>query len=212
MHSANSWRNSDWQKRRLVSYASSFVSFAVGVADLAKIRGIILFGSVARGEAEKESDIDIFIDGTLAEEEAGNIVNSFYKTEVFRSWELQGIDNDIRVITGNLDDWEDLKQSIILDGIMLYGKYSMIPSDAKHEVIFSWEDITPNANRVLFNKRMFGFLHYGKRYDGLLQKLRGEKIGKGAITIPSEKQKEIKYLLERHKVKWVMRSIIEFKA
>jgi len=47
----------------LISYSIDFVSFLIQkTKSREKIKNIILFGSVARGEADRESDIDLFID------------------------------------------------------------------------------------------------------------------------------------------------------
>ena len=49
----------------LIAYAQNFVSFLLDKLtekEIANIKTIILFGSVAREEATKGSDVDIFID------------------------------------------------------------------------------------------------------------------------------------------------------
>ena len=43
--------------KELIAYASSFASFVIPKAEFDEI---ILFGSVARNEADKDSDIDLF--------------------------------------------------------------------------------------------------------------------------------------------------------
>ena len=48
----------------LIAYAMDFSSFLIQKTSGEKIKNIILFGSVARGEAGKESDVDLFIDVT----------------------------------------------------------------------------------------------------------------------------------------------------
>src|SRR3990167_7304033 len=54
---------------KLISYAMDFSSFLIQkIKEKEKIRNIILFGSVSRDEANKKSDIDIFID-LIKEEE-----------------------------------------------------------------------------------------------------------------------------------------------
>ena len=49
-------------KSDLISYASNFVSFLLKYEISNEINKIILFGSVATGSFDKESDIDLFID------------------------------------------------------------------------------------------------------------------------------------------------------
>lgn len=212
MTSTSSGRNSGERWKKLVSYASEFSSFVIGHADLGKINNIILFGSAARGEAEENSDVDIFIDGSLGQKEADRLAAQFCKTEAYKKWNLLGISNEIKPIAGSLGKWADLKQSIISDGIVLYGKFKEMPENAKPMALFSWEEIKPNSNRVLFNKRMFGFNHYGKRYEGLLVQVNGKKIGKGAVIVPDERHKEILELFRKHDIKWNMRKVLEISA
>ena len=52
----------------LISYALDFASFIVqNLKELDKVQSIILFGSAARDEAEKDSDVDIFVEVTSNE-------------------------------------------------------------------------------------------------------------------------------------------------
>ncbi|MBU4352024.1 MAG: hypothetical protein KJ939_02990 [Nanoarchaeota archaeon] len=162
-------------------------------------------------EADDKSDIDIFIDGSIPEEEAENLVERFCKTEEFKKWKLLGVENDIKVMVGNLEQWE-LYDSIVSDGIVLYGSYRKMPSNTRAMVLFSWDEIRPNANRVLFNKRLFGFNHYGKRYKGILENYDGKKIGKGVVLVPKKHYKEILNLLKKHKISYKMTSIMELMS
>lgn len=208
MPSTNLKKNSSKSGNELISYASSFASFFIAHADLKKVRDILLFGSVARMEAGTKSDVDIFIDGTISEEEAEKLLDRFYETEEYRKWKLLGVENDIKVMAGNLKEWE-LYDSVVADGIVLYGPYRKMPSNTRAMVLFSWEEIKPNANRVLFNKRLFGFNHYGKRYKGILETYDGKKIGKGAVLVPKKHYKEVLDLLRKHKVSCRMREVLE---
>ena len=208
MHSTSSGRNSEKLNRKLVSYASAFASFILRKTE-SKITSIILFGSAARNEAGAKSDIDIFIDGELEEKEAESLVNAFYKSEEHKKWELLGIKQDIKPVAGHLRDWKELEESIAGTGILLYGIYQGISSSAEPKVIFTWDEIKPNSSRVLFNKRLFGFLHYTKHYAGLLEKCNGSKLGKGSFIAPYETRKEFIGLFRKHKAKWAMRKVFE---
>ena len=108
----------------LKAFAVDFVSFLIQHLDsLEGIRNIILFGSIARGDFDKDSDIDIFIDTKDKKITTDKIVSDFYQSQKYlKYWKLLGIENTINCKVGNLDKWE-LKRSIISNGIVLYGKY-----------------------------------------------------------------------------------------
>ena len=85
----------------LISYAIDFVSFLLqNIKDKDKINSIILFGSVARDENDKESDIDLFIDTKeKIEDEINKIKNNFHDSIKYKKyWALLGIKNDLNII------------------------------------------------------------------------------------------------------------------
>ena len=198
----------------LLAYAMDFASFLILKLgeDCNKIKSVILFGSVARMEATKNSDVDIFID-VFANEDAiskkiSRIKEDFYKSVKFNKfWKLMDIENDIKPIVGKLDEWKDLKASILANGIVLYGTYQGIPGKSKHVILF-WENIKPQSRRVTINKQIFGYTHYGKKYRGLFQTYGGLKLGKGAIQIPIESYPVFIKLFRKYripvKIKYVM--------
>ena len=173
----------------LISYALDFASFMIqNLKEIDKIKAIILFGSAARGEAEKESDIDIFID--MIDEKIGKdikeIVNEFYDSIKFKKyWALLGIKNEINVIAGKLEEWK-LKDSMLGSAIVLYQPYSKASDTGKSRAILSWGNIKPDSRRVMLNKKIFGYNYYGKRYEGLLYKYKGRKLGSNVIIVSIE--------------------------
>src|SRR3989338_7391321 len=57
---------------KIKAYASYFASFLINnLDDFSNLKSVILFGSVAREEAGKDSDIDIFIDVKKANKNYG---------------------------------------------------------------------------------------------------------------------------------------------
>lgn len=175
----------------LISYASDFVSFLIqNMKDLNQIESIILFGSTARGEAEKNSDVDIFIDVLNNEDkiakEANKIKEKFFDSVKFKKyWELIGINNDINLVVGKLDKWP-LKDSMLGNSVILYQKYTPKLKEGKSMVILSWEKIEPDSRRVMLNKKLFGFKYRKKFYEGLIQKYKGRKLGSNVIIFPVE--------------------------
>ena len=103
---------------KIKAYASYFVSFLINnLDDFSNLRAIILFGSSARGDADKDSDVDIFIDikksNKNEEKKINKILEDFYKSREALLFKTQGIDNKINLIVGRLDEWKELKESIV---------------------------------------------------------------------------------------------------
>ena len=201
-------------KSKLQAYAIDFTSFLLERINVDYIRKIILFGSVARREDSLKSDVDLFIDliKKIPDKDIKKIKEEFMKSKRYRNyWLLKGVKNDFNIVSGKLDEWKDLKNSIISNGITLYGKFEETPSNGVHKTIFSWENIKPESDRVLLSKRLFGYKKGKKSYEGLIQKLKGERIGKGIIAVPSANANMFLKLFRDMKIPVKIRKIIEYK-
>lgn len=200
--------------KKLLSYAVDFVSFFLERIGIGRIERVILFGSVARGEADSDSDIDLFVETVNnldIEKDVEKIKDEFFSSMGFRNyWELREIKNDIKVIFGKLDKWRDIKNSVISNGVLLYGKYESMPRNAVHKTIFSWEKIKPESKRVLLFKRLFGYKAEKKEYEGLLSKYGGERLSKGSILVPNKCSNVFMKLFKEMKVTVKIRKIIEY--
>lgn len=187
----------------LKAYASYFASYLLAnLSDAGSVNKIILFGSAAKDEATKKSDIDIFIevkkDNKRSSKIIENILNEFYSSREALYFKNKGVDNKINLIIGRLDEWKDLKKSIESTGIMLYGPYASYGVDGRKYSMISWDSI--GENRGSFLNKIYGVRIKGKSYKGMIEKLEGRKIGKSAIMIPVEKREEVIRLLKYHKV------------
>src|SRR3989344_9275165 len=112
-------------RSKLIALAMNFSSFLVGRVE---VKSIILFGSVARNNFDDESDIDIFVEcDKKVGKKIGKILELYKKTEEYEKFRLEGVKNEISLKFGKLDDWKDLKRSIISGGIALYGSYHGTP-------------------------------------------------------------------------------------
>ena len=110
------------------------------------------------------------------------------------------VDNEINIIVGKIDKWK-LKDSLSEEAIVLYGKYSGKLSEGKNVVIFSWENVKPNSKRVLFNKKIFGYKHRDKFYQGVLDIYQGKKLSKGSIMFDAKYLNEVLKIFRKFKVK-----------
>jgi len=185
------------------AYASYFVSYLINnFKKIENISNIILFGSAAKGEAKKSSDIDFFIEvkrnSKGFEKEIINLVNDFYKSREALIFKTKGIDNKINVIAGRLEDWADLRKSIESTGVVLYGNYIASDVKGKKHVIFFWDKI--GKNRGAFLNKIYGFNSNGKRYLGLIENFNGKKLGKSSFMVSAEYREDIVKLLKHYKV------------
>ncbi|MEK6848731.1 MAG: nucleotidyltransferase domain-containing protein [Nanoarchaeota archaeon] len=203
-------------KSKLLAYAIDFVSYYTQKTEyLNEIVNIILFGSVARNEAENDSDIDLFIEtineSRKIEEESEKIKALFFKSAKFKNyWELLGVKSRISIHIGKIDDWQELKPSVISNGFVLYGKFKPEIKEGKHVTFFVWENIKPNNKRVLFNKKLLGFSQNGKFYDGILQKYKGERLGKGSIMVPLESSNIFHELFKKYKISVKIKKVLDY--
>jgi len=201
---------------KLIAYAIDFTSFLIQkTKNKDKIKNIILFGSVARNEPEKNSDIDIFIDvikeNKKLENELRKHIDDFYDSTKYQNyWKLLEIKNDISLKIGELNKWKELKSSIIATGILLYGKYKSKTKEGKYETFFIWENIKPNSKRVLFNKQLLGYKQKNKFYDGLIQKYNGKRLGKGCIVVPLEHSNIFLKLFRKYKITVKIKQVLDY--
>src|SRR3989338_4632819 len=90
------------------AYIFDFLSFVFENKELFdSIKKVILFGSVASGEFDKNSDIDIFFDvkgdKTKIEPELNNTLKSFeIKSE--KTWKLKNISLPIKNVVGDIEE------------------------------------------------------------------------------------------------------------
>lgn len=179
-----------------LAYAQNFISFLIQELDdkpMQNIKEIILFGSAARNSSTKKSDIDIFINlhknDKKTDKNVQIITEGFYSS-VFcaKYWKLIGIQNEINCITGKLDEWEDLKASIISDGITLYAKYQGETAKGRKGsyVFIYWNKITPESKRIFLSKKLFGYNYKGKRYKGIIEDTKAVKPASNCIFAPIE--------------------------
>ncbi|MBI2003900.1 nucleotidyltransferase domain-containing protein [Candidatus Pacearchaeota archaeon] len=185
------------------AYASYFVSYLINnFKKIENISKVILFGSAAKEEASKSSDIDLFIEvkknSKGFEKEIINLVNDFYKSREALIFKTKGIDNKINVIVGKLEDWADLRKSIESTGIVLYGNYIASDVKGKKHIIFFWDKI--GKNRGAFLNKIYGFSSNGKRYIGLIELFNGSKLGKSSFMVSAEYREDIVKLLKHYRV------------
>ena len=187
------------------AYASYFASFLISkLAErkkLENIEKIIFFGSAAKGEATKYSDMDIFVDlkkETKAMKKIiSEITEEFYKSRESAIFRARKIDNSFNVIAGRLSEWKDIRNSIASTGITLWGPSEIErPSGMRHNIIFYWSAV--RKNRGAFINKLYGFSSKGKKYDGLVGEYKGKRLGKSCVIMPISRREEMIKFIKKH--------------
>ncbi len=188
---------------KLIGYSLDFASFLIEKlkSESKKVKKIILFGSVARKESMKNSDIDLFIEVTdvKLEGKINEIRDDFFKSIKFKKyWDLLGVENEINLSIGKLKEWGDLKRSIIANGIILYGKYEGEEKTKQYYLFIVSPGKDRNKNISIW-RELYGYSQKvgKKKYlkEGLVKMFEGKKLARGVFFIPVDfAQEMIKFL------------------
>lgn len=194
-------------KNELIGYALDFVSYLINHSADTDVERVILFGSIARGDFDEESDIDLFIDTSNTnlkkmEKKISRLRDDYLKTEKAKNWKLKGITNPFSCLVGKLDSkaWADLKRGMMNNAYVLFGRYKATAEKIYHHTLFSFGPIKPESKRVSFHRRLFGFQKGKKRYPGLAEKYGILKLGTGSLLVPLEQALIVKELFRKQKV------------
>ena len=178
------------------------MNFSSFLIDRAKVRSIILFGSVAKGNFDEESDIDIFIE--CDKKEGGKIdqiLELYKKTTEYEKFKLQSIKNEISIKYGNLDDWKDLKRSIISGGVVLYGAYRGTPDKLNHKLLFllNLKGVL-RSNKIKTWRTLYGYKQKVGKKEYINKGKVEKKLGRGAFLVSIQNSEEVIDYLKRNKL------------
>ncbi|MEK6950258.1 MAG: nucleotidyltransferase domain-containing protein [Nanoarchaeota archaeon] len=186
----------------IMAYASTFVSYLVGKLGekVGYIDAFILYGSVAKGEATPQSDIDLFIDTKYPrlEKKIQSILSLFLTSRQAALFNIIGVANEISIKVGELYKWKSLYSSIQSTGIVLWMRYGEKELSSRPYTLFYWESI--GKNRGAFLNKLYGVKGKRKRYAGLVETIGGRKVGKSAILVPTEKKELVIVLFKKYLV------------
>ncbi|MDO8740993.1 MAG: nucleotidyltransferase domain-containing protein [Candidatus Woesearchaeota archaeon] len=203
----------------LVSYAYDFISYLSLQPFFRKyaLNKIILFGSVARGDFTKKSDIDIFIDVLstnkidLFTREIEKTKTSFFESERMKKWNRLNISNNFNVVVGSLKDekWSDLRKSMQTHAMSLWsGFFIMEKKGLKSYALVRWVTGAKNTNkRVSIARKLYGYKQKGKKYTGLLEETSSKTVGKGVALIPIEHVNRLRKLFDGLEVKYSLMDV-----
>ncbi len=191
----------------LISFAQDYASYILQHIEKAKIERIILFGSVVRERADKDSDIDVFFETKFnIESDIKKITERFYNSVKYKAyWKPLGIANTIHAICGKGEDYPELRRTFISNGIILFGPYQG-EIKGKAYALFSVEFKGEFKDKVRVWRRLYGSTQKRgkKRYStqGSIEAASGKRIGKGVFIVELSKSNEIIAILKKLKVKF----------
>jgi predicted nucleotidyltransferase len=167
--------------------------------------GVILFGSYSRGDYDEGSDIDllvVFKDKT----ELTDGLKEIYKTTAESNLFFQVIGLTI----------EELKNSPLFESTLRDGKIYYADEDVKklltpaHKpyalVTYTTANLNPKE-RVTFTHKLEGRGKGKYKYEGLVQRLGGYKVGKGVVMIPLEKLNTFIEQVDKKRIKYIVRYV-----
>lgn len=178
------------------------------VAEMKKVGGIVgivLFGSYSRGDYDEGSDIDlliIFKDKDQLRRNQNEIYKITAKSDLF-----------LQAITLTLDE---LKKSPLLKSATRDGETYFAEDEVKHLftpvhkpyalITYTTKNLNPKE-RVAFTHGLAGRGRGKYRYNGLLGKLSGYKVGRGVIMIPLENMNILTDYLDEKGVDYLVRYV-----
>ncbi|MDP7079237.1 MAG: nucleotidyltransferase domain-containing protein [Candidatus Undinarchaeales archaeon] len=185
-----------------------FVSFLMEEPGMVeRIGRIVLFGSVARGDFDEESDIDLFIDVlsdddiAFVEEQSRSVLDRF-ESSAETTWHLRGIDLPIRPLVGRLDDprWAALVEDIKGNGIVLYGPFDQLPENLERRVLVNYSLAgLEQKEKMRVIRRLKGSVPTGLQERTLL-------AGKALLVDPVDAV-ELGSLLRKHGARYQVREV-----
>jgi predicted nucleotidyltransferase len=166
---------------------------------------IVLFGSYSRGDYDEGSDIDLLIvfkDKKDLDKGLKKIYATTAKTDLF-----------FQVIGLTLDELKNspLLETALREGKIYYAKQNikkLLTPTHKPYALITYSTANLNAKeRVIFTQKLEG-RHKGKyRYEGLIHKIGGYKVGRGVVMVPLENMKTLTEHLEKKKINYILRYV-----
>jgi len=200
-------------------FASCLEDVQAWAAGRESVEAVVAYGSVARGTAGEESDLDLLILAPRGRHEA-----------LARDLFLLGARHNVTIGPYLVDpgDLEDLDpqfvESVTRDGIPLKGP-PLDPTVRKldlrpYTLVTLYLDHLPQKTKVALSRELYGYrsarrykrVRYESRSEGLLDRVGGRKLGRGTVLVPAKAWPDLDALIRRHKGKrwaftvWVQRA------
>lgn len=202
-------------------------------ASMDEVAYIFLFGSVAKGDADRRSDVDILVVLDTFDKDFEDMGAKARISELALTFEKE-YDRGIQVIFTN-KNYESLDQhfieEVLKEGMILYAKSPSIEIqgltiEPYAMIMFTLENLNSRdkmkVKRILYGQKTRKVVK-GKSYEsvktGIIQSLQGLRIGPGAVLLPQKKAsilenelKKLKLTLKRVDILLTENSLRRMKA
>ncbi|MDI6884443.1 MAG: nucleotidyltransferase domain-containing protein [Hadesarchaea archaeon] len=183
-------------------------SLVNSLAEMGQVQAVVLFGSHARGEAGRKSDVDLLV---VVDEESPELEAKIRE-------KTSDYERVIPVIStpDKLTKEPYFLYDVLRDGVVLFKKPAVptklpfaLPERAT--VIYSLDmSRLSQSGRVKLNQTLYGARYRRKlkggvkvyRYKGLVERLGGKMLGRGALAVPGAAEVEIDATLKLNKVEF----------
>jgi len=194
----------------MLDYIYDFLSVLFAKAKMDKINSIILFGSFARGDSGKDSDVDLFIDVNSKDKNeienyVKNALNEF-EVKAEKSWHLKGIRNAIQPIVDDLSNskWDELRGEISSYGKVLFGNIIISNKKASNLVLIEYNiSKLKQKDKMNIIREVYGYKNKKDRkvyeHKGIIHECNGEKVTNG-ILLQADSYKRLLDFLRKENI------------
>lgn len=187
--------------------------FAKLASNFDSVKAVLLFGSIAKGEADKRSDVDFLVVFDTTKDKFKD------EDEIFTlSQELgKKYDKTVEVVFSN-KNFDKLErkfiEAVLKEGMILYGNLPSVKADKlllEPYSIFNFEVSSLNKNsrnklnRILIGyetKKKYKSKIYKSSSEGLIRQYEGKKLGPSSIIVPFKKSNIFEDLFRNFKIKY----------
>jgi len=149
----------------------------------------------------------LFIETKESEKKIDETIKLFKKSKEHEKYLDLGVKNQISLKIGNLKDWHSLRESILDNGITLYGKYEELPENLKHFILFtiSMKKLHQKTKLKVW-RRLYGYRQkvgnkiYKKK--GIVETFDGRRFGDGMLAIPKNRENDMISFLNKLNVNY----------
>jgi predicted nucleotidyltransferase len=187
-----------------VEMNEEIINFVDKVKKFPGILAIALFGSYARGEVTKTSDIDIVVVYSKKRDELIKKINELASERM----------QIVHVSLDELSENATLSGALSGEGLLLYGRPVNINTNKiglKPKLLITYDTSTMSKlDRVKLNRALYGgkstSVYKGKKYvskyEGIVAQEGIENIGKATLLIDRGKESLVLGVLKTHKAIW----------